>query len=114
MRLAFLIPLLSLLCFASTNASAAQIVGIGGKCLNVKGGGSADGTPIILWHCSGTPNEQWHRNGSRITGIGGKCLNVQGGGDANGTPIILWPCSARKTNAGSSAAAASSGSAANA
>jgi hypothetical protein len=45
-------------CFASANASAAQIVGIGGKCLNVQGGGSADGTPIILWPCSGTPNEQ--------------------------------------------------------
>jgi hypothetical protein len=43
--------------------------------------------------CSGTPNEQWHRNGSRITGIGGKCLNVQGRNAADGTPIILWPCS---------------------
>jgi len=54
MRLAFLIAILSCLCFTSlcltgTDASAVQIVGIGGKCLNVKGGVPNDGTPIILW-----------------------------------------------------------------
>ncbi len=79
--------------FHPSSADAAQIVGIGGKCLNVKGGGDADGTPIILWPCSGTENEQWHFRRGRIVGIGGKCLNVSGGGDANGTPIILYHCS---------------------
>jgi hypothetical protein len=79
--------------FHSSSAYAAQIVGIGGKCLNVKGGGDADGTPIILWPCSGTDNEQWHFRHGRIVGIGGKCLNVSGGGDASGTPIILYHCS---------------------
>jgi hypothetical protein len=79
--------------FSTSSADAAQIVGIGGKCLNVKGGGDADGTPIILWPCSGTENEQWHYRHGRIVGIGGKCLNVAGGGDANGTPIILYHCS---------------------
>ncbi len=37
-----------------------RIVGLGGKCLNVQGGGDADGTPIVLRPCSGTPNEAWH------------------------------------------------------
>ena len=58
---------------------------LAGKCLNVSGGGDANGTPIILYHCSGTENERWHREGRQIVGIGGKCLNVRGGGDANGT-----------------------------
>ena len=71
---------------------ASSKFGLGGKCLNVAGGGDANGTQIILYHCSGTPNERWHREGRQIVGIGGKCLNVQGGGDADGTPIILWPC----------------------
>jgi len=90
-----LLPLLcfAFLCFTGGNASAEQIVGIGGKCLNVSGGVPNDGTPIILWPCVGAPNEQWFRRGDRIVGLGGKCLNVSGGGDADGTPIILWPCS---------------------
>jgi alpha-galactosidase len=58
----------------------------------VQGGNAADGTPIILWPCSGMENERWFFRGNRIVGLGGKCLNVQGG-DADGTPIILWPCS---------------------
>jgi len=93
MLLAFLIAILSCLCLTGTDASAAQIVGIGGKCLNVQGGIPNDGARIILWPCSGTENEQWFRRGRQIVGLGGKCLNVKGGGAADGTPIILWPCS---------------------
>jgi len=50
MRLAFQVPLFSLPCVASRSASAAQIVGIGTKRLNVnvRGGDSADRTPIVL------------------------------------------------------------------
>ena len=74
-------------------SQAAEIRGIGNKCLDVKGGGSADGTPIILWPCHGSPNQQWAVvPPGLIRGIGGKCLDVTGGGSADGTPIILWPC----------------------
>ena len=38
---------------------AAEIRGIAGKCLDVSGGGSDDGTPIILWPCHGGGNQQW-------------------------------------------------------
>jgi endo-1,4-beta-xylanase len=37
-----------------------QVVGTGsGKCLDVPGQSTADGTQIILWTCSGTSNQQW-------------------------------------------------------
>jgi hypothetical protein len=31
----------------------------GGKCLDVKGGGSDNGTPIDLWPCNGGTNQNW-------------------------------------------------------
>ena len=37
----------------------AEIRGIAGKCLDVSGGGSDDGTPIILWPCHGGANQRW-------------------------------------------------------
>jgi hypothetical protein len=72
---------------------AAEIRGIGNKCLDVSGGGSADGTPIIFWSCHGGDNQKWAVVPSGlIRSINGKCLDVSGGVSANGTPIILWSC----------------------
>lgn len=74
-------------------SEAAEIRGIGGKCLDAAGFSSADGTPVILWSCHGGENQQWavHPNGL-ITGIGGKCLDAEGFSSADGTRIILWSC----------------------
>jgi hypothetical protein len=36
-----------------------QIIGIGGKCLDVLGSGAADTTPLILATCSASPSQQW-------------------------------------------------------
>jgi hypothetical protein len=73
---------------------AAQIVGIDGQCLDVQGGGAADGTPVGLYHCHDGTNQQWvYRNG-QIVGSSGKCLDVQGGNTADGTRIVLFHCHA--------------------
>jgi glucosylceramidase len=86
------VPLTFLAFAASSVCYSAEIVGIGNKCLDVKGGGSADGTEIILWSCHGKANQRWEVVNGAIKGIGGKCLDVKGGGSADGTSIILWPC----------------------
>lgn len=39
--------------------SNGQIIGIGGKCLDVSGGGTADTTPLIIAPCSASPSQQW-------------------------------------------------------
>ena len=39
--------------------SNGQIIGIGGKCLDVSGGGTADTTPLIIATCSASPSQQW-------------------------------------------------------
>jgi hypothetical protein len=36
-----------------------QLVGLGGKCLDLQGGSSADSTPLILSTCGSAPSQQW-------------------------------------------------------
>ncbi|MFG3250874.1 ThuA domain-containing protein [Streptomyces sp. NPDC048187] len=70
------------------------VKGVNGKCLDVDGAQSADGTEIQLWTCNGTSAQTWTTTG---TGTGtlkalGKCLDVSGGATADGTRIQLWTC----------------------
>lgn len=64
------------------------LVGLSGKCLNVKGGSKASGTPVILYDCVGLANEEWTRPDShgRIRGLGGKCLAAKNGA------VVLASC----------------------
>lgn len=41
----------------------AEIQGFGGKCLDVRGPSTADGTPVQLWDCNGSPNSYGPYNG---------------------------------------------------
>jgi chitinase len=69
-----------------------------GKCLDVNGAGTADGTNVQEWTCNGTAAQAW-----RVEDLGGgvsrlvnpnsnKCLDVNGAGTADGTNIQLWAC----------------------
>ncbi|MGB3438639.1 MAG: ThuA domain-containing protein [Actinophytocola sp.] len=65
------------------------IVGAGGKCVDVSGAGSADGTKLQLWSCHGGTNQQWTRDGTTWRTLG-KCMTVAG--TANGAPVQLSTC----------------------
>jgi hypothetical protein len=68
------------------------IVGLAGKCLDVSGAGTWDGTKIQIWTCNGSNAQNWTITpGSTIKALG-KCLDVAGGGTANGTKAQLWTC----------------------
>jgi glucose/arabinose dehydrogenase len=67
------------------------IVGLAGKCLDVRGGATADGTQIQLYTCNGTASQSWTRTGQTLRALG-KCLDVSGAGTADGTKIQLWTC----------------------
>ncbi|WP_254187282.1 RICIN domain-containing protein [Micromonospora sp. WMMB482] len=63
------------------------------RCLDVAGGGTADGTNIILWDCWGGAPQQWRRSGDTfVNPQSGKCLDVRGNGTANGSEVWLWTC----------------------
>ena len=69
-----------------------QITGYGGKCVDVAGANTANGTAVQLYTCNGTNAQQWTiaSNGS-IQALG-KCMDVTGAGTANGTKVQLYDC----------------------
>jgi type 1 glutamine amidotransferase len=73
------------------SSGTGPIVGLAAKCLDVDGGGTANGTQIQIWDCVGNPAQTWTRSGSTLRALG-KCLDVSGGGSADGTKIQLWDC----------------------
>jgi chitinase len=70
---------------------AGTITGLGGKCVDVSGANTANGTHIQMWDCNGTNAQQWTRQGDTFQALG-KCMDVRYGGTANGTTVQLWDC----------------------
>jgi type 1 glutamine amidotransferase len=76
----------------TTTPGARPIVGIAGKCLDVRNGSAADGTQVQISSCTGAAGQQWTVTpGSTIKALG-KCLDVSGGSTANGAKVQLWSC----------------------
>ncbi|MFJ6795433.1 lectin [Streptomyces sp. NPDC091268] len=73
-------------------AGAGAITGIGGKCVDVAGAGTANGTPVQLYDCNGTAAQRWTAGADGTLRALGKCLDVASGGTADGTRTQLWDC----------------------
>jgi type 1 glutamine amidotransferase len=72
-----------------TAPTGGPIVGASGKCVDVSGGSTADGTKVQLWTCNGGTNQQWARNGNTLRSLG-KCMTVAG--TADGSQVQLSSC----------------------
>lgn len=72
--------------------NGAQVRGVGGKCLDVNGGSSANGTAVQLWTCNSTDAQGWTASSDGTLRALGKCLDVTASGTANGTKVALWGC----------------------
>jgi mannan endo-1,4-beta-mannosidase len=68
------------------------ITGAGGKCVDVAGAQSANGTAVQLYDCNGTSAQTWTVASDGSIRALGKCMDVTGQGTANGTKIQLWDC----------------------
>jgi hypothetical protein len=75
-----------------TPVPGAQILSSLGGCVDVRDGVTADGTPIVLFQCHGSPNQRWFIGRGEIEENFGSCLDVQGGAGAAGSAIILVTC----------------------
>ncbi|CAM5658316.1 hypothetical protein HS99_0001465 [Kitasatospora aureofaciens] len=66
----------------------------GGKCLDVTGGATANGTPVELWDCNGGANQQWtpQPDGTLKSAQSGRCLDDPAFATANGTRLEIWDC----------------------
>ncbi|MBI1891585.1 MAG: RICIN domain-containing protein [Burkholderiales bacterium] len=84
----------------STSTSTAKTLTsqVSGKCLDVTGWSTANGTVLQQWSCAGNVNQQWvfkDMGNSQIEVISknsGKCAEVQNGGLTNGTPVQQSDC----------------------
>jgi subtilisin family serine protease len=69
------------------------ITGLAGKCADVRGAGTANGTPVQIMSCNGTVAQEWQFTGSTLyNGHSGRCLDVRGGNMANRTPVQIFDC----------------------
>ncbi|TYB64732.1 PHB depolymerase family esterase [Nonomuraea sp. PA05] len=75
-----------------TPTPGAPIRGVAsGRCVDVPGAATADGTAVQLWDCNGQPNQQWAATpAGELRVYGNKCLDAAGTG--NGTRIQIYAC----------------------
>ncbi len=76
----------------SPSGGTGPVTGIGGKCVDVRAAGTANGTPVQLYDCNGTNAQQWTVGTDGTLRALGKCMDVTSGGTANGTLVQLWDC----------------------
>jgi Ricin-type beta-trefoil lectin domain len=77
---------------------AAQIVITNSvECVDIPHGQAADGTPVLLFNCHGSPNQQWTIANGQITGLSGVCLDVMGSAPNDGAQVIIVHCNGRSS-----------------
>ncbi|KGM14083.1 beta-1,3-glucanase family protein [Cellulomonas bogoriensis] len=69
-----------------------------GKCLDVRGGDDASGTPVQLYDCNGTAAQHWTFGTDGTLSALGKCLDVTERRTANGSNVQIWDCNPGQPN----------------
>ena len=80
--------------FLLPSAFSAEIIGLGGKCLNVDHGQVSTILNACYWYAQG--NQEWEFVNGEIRSIGvrgrTRCLDVSGRNYSNGAKVILYNC----------------------
>ncbi|MEV4703936.1 RICIN domain-containing protein [Actinoplanes sp. NPDC049316] len=64
-----------------------------GKCLDVPGTATADGTQLHIYDCLGSTIQKWTRTAAgELRVYGDRCLDVDHSGTADGTKVQIWTC----------------------
>ncbi|WP_328710230.1 PHB depolymerase family esterase [Microbispora hainanensis] len=76
----------------TTGGGSGAIKGVAsGRCLDVPGATTADGTQVQLWDCNGQTNQTWSSTSAgEIRVYGNKCLDAAGTG--NGVKVQIYSC----------------------
>ena len=91
-----LLTALTILWAAGAPVHAAQIVITNSmECVDIPHGQAVDGTPLSLFNCHGSPNQQWTVANGQITGMAGMCLDVMGSAPKDGAQVIVVHCNGR-------------------
>ena len=78
--------------YHNTNGSLETL----GRCLDIIGNGTANGTKVELWDCNNVGGQNWQQqaNGSLLNPQSGRCLDSPSGVTLNGTRLQIWDCNA--------------------
>lgn len=70
------------------------LVGVGsGRCLDIPGGGTADGTQATVYDCHGGSNQTFtHTAAGELRVYGDRCLEAYQQGTADGTKVTIYSC----------------------
>ncbi len=76
--------------------NADQTVRTLGRCLDIDGNATANGTRVELYDCNGVGGQKWipQANGSLRNPQSGRCLDDPSGNTANQTPLQIYDCNA--------------------
>ncbi|MFF2324803.1 MULTISPECIES: family 16 glycosylhydrolase [unclassified Streptomyces] len=69
-----------------------SITGLGGKCVDVAGASTTNGTAVQLYDCNGTAAQKWTVGADGSIRALGKCLDVKDNSTADGAQLQLWDC----------------------
>ena len=77
-----------------TGGTTGALVGAGsGRCLDVPGQSTTNGTQVELWDCNGGSNQTWTSTAAgELRVYGGQCLDANAAGTTSGTKVIIWTC----------------------
>lgn len=64
-----------------------------GRCIDIAGSTTVNGTQAQLWDCHGGTNQRWtYTSGKQLMIYGNKCLSAMADGTANGTAVVIGDC----------------------
>ncbi|MFD7628646.1 non-reducing end alpha-L-arabinofuranosidase family hydrolase [Streptomyces sp. NPDC059851] len=64
-----------------------------GRCIDIEGSSTVNGTQAQLWACHGRTNQRWtHTSGKQLMIYGNKCLDARAKGTSNGTAVVIEDC----------------------
>jgi chitinase len=73
-------------------ATTGRITGLAGKCVDVAGASTVNGTKVDLFTCNGTNAQNWTVAANGTLQALGKCMDVTAAGTVNGTKVQLFDC----------------------
>ena len=64
-----------------------------GRCIDVPGFSTTNGTELDLWDCNGGGNQSWNWTADKqLTVYGNKCMTIGGDGSSAGSPVMITDC----------------------
>ncbi|WP_406511258.1 non-reducing end alpha-L-arabinofuranosidase family hydrolase [Streptomyces sp. NBC_00161] len=64
-----------------------------GRCIDINGFTTANGTQAQLWDCNGQANQRWtYTSDKQLMLYGNKCLSALAKGTGNGTAVVIEDC----------------------